>query len=611
MDIGRAKAFATVIGGQTPIITRARSVSSQTVMLWFARCNGAVRFPRNNRMDQGVNSSSTETSVDSTLSSSGAAIFETIQEQSVDGVMVLKSVHGLDETIVDFQWTYVNEAATRIIGRPREWFVGRRLLEEMPGNRVDGLFDAYVRVVETGERWTHELSYAHDGLDIVIRLVALKVDNGFAVSFADLSERRRAEALIARSEQRFRAAVSAVNGILWTNNSAGEMQGEQPAWAALTGQTPEEYQGYGWSSAVHLDDAQPTIDAWNAAVTDRRPFEFEHRDRRHDGVWRDFLVRAVPIYRQDGSIEEWVGVHSDITDQKSAERQLVDFAATLGEQVDAATRELRAREARMRSIFETSYQYFAELSPDGTLLDANETSLAGIGKALFDVVGLPFWNTPWFEAMPGAPDAIRAIVARVADGETVSQEIDVVLPSGRRSFDFSMRPVRDRTGTIVSLIKEALDITDRRLAEERLRQSQKLESIGQLTGGVAHDFNNLLMAVIGNLELLGKHVSGDVKGTRLIEGALAGAKRGATLTQRLLAFARKQELKVEPTDIGFLVADMTPILEKSAGPGIEMHRLIDEHLPLSLVDANQLELALLNLVVNARDANAGWRRSYH
>ena len=553
-------------------------------------------------MDQGVDLSPTDPPVDTTLPPSGTAPFRTIQEQSIDGVMMLESVRGPDESIVDFQWTYANEAAARIVGRPREWFVGRKLLEEMPGNREDGLFDAYVRVVETGERWTHELSYAHDGLDIFIRLVAVKVDQGFAVSFTDLSERRRAEALVARSEQRFRAAVEAVNGILWTNNAAGEMQGEQPAWSALTGQTPEEYQGYGWSSAVHPDDAQPTIDAWNAAVFERRPFEFEHRVRRHDDIWRDFLVRAVPILTGDGEIEEWVGVHSDVTDQRKAERQLVDFAATLEEQVDEATHELRAREARMRSIFETSYQYFAELAPDGTLLDANETSLAGIGQSLSDVVGLPFWDTPWFAATPKAPETIKAIVARVTEGETVSQEIDVALPAGRRSFEFSMRPVRDATGSIVSLIPEALDITERRLAEERLRQSLKLESIGQLTGGVAHDFNNLLTVVIGNLELLGKHVRGDAKAMRLIDGALAGAERGATLTQRLLAFARRQDLKVEATDIGALVEDMAPILEKSAGAGIEMQRQIDRDLPLAMVDANQLELALLNLVVNARDA---------
>jgi PAS domain S-box-containing protein len=120
-------------------------------------------------------------------------------------------------------------------------------------------------------------------------------------------------------EARFRAAVAAVNGVLWTNNAAGEMEGEQAAWAALTGQTYDEYRGYGWAKAVHPDDAQPTLDAWKDAVAARRTFDFEHRVLRHDGQWRLFAIRAVPVLNDDGSVREWVGVHTDITDRRRAE----------------------------------------------------------------------------------------------------------------------------------------------------------------------------------------------------------------------------------------------------------------------------------------------------
>ncbi|MFX1765707.1 ATP-binding protein [Paraburkholderia sp. A1RI-2L] len=141
----------------------------------------------------------------------------------------------------------------------------------------------------------------------------------------------------------------------------------------------------------------------------------------------------------------------------------------------------------------------------------------------------------------------------------------------------------------------------RERTEEALRQVQKMEMIGQLTGGVAHDFNNLLMAVMGNLELLRKQLSGE-RVVRLIDGALRGAQRGASLTQRLLAFARQQDLRIEPSNLSSLIRGMTDLLERSVGPGIELKFGLPDQLPLTLVDANQIELALLNLVVNARDA---------
>ena len=118
------------------------------------------------------------------------------------------------------------------------------------------------------------------------------------------------------SEGRFRAAVGAVSSLMWTNNEQGQMDGEQPGWSGFTGQSPEEYRGYGWAKAVHPDDAQPTVDAWNKAVAAKRMFEFEHRVRRRDGEWRLCSLRAVPLLDEAGQIREWVGVHTDITERK-------------------------------------------------------------------------------------------------------------------------------------------------------------------------------------------------------------------------------------------------------------------------------------------------------
>jgi len=146
------------------------------------------------------------------------------------------------------------------------------------------------------------------------------------------------------------------------------------------------------------------------------------------------------------------------------------------------------------------------------------------------------------------------------------------------------------------------EVAAREKAQEQLRQAQKMETIGQLTGGVAHDFNNLLMAVMGNLELLRKRIPDDPRLHRLIEGALQGAERGASLTQRLLAFARRQDLNPAPIDLGGLIRGMIELLERSLGSRIALRLNIPDRMPPAWVDPNQLELAILNLAINARDS---------
>ena len=119
--------------------------------------------------------------------------------------------------------------------------------------------------------------------------------------------------------------------LIWTNNADGLMEGEQRGWGDFTGQSRDEYQGYGWSKAIHPEDAQPTIDEWNRAVAEKRVFVFEHRVRRRDGQWRLCSIRAVPILNADGTIREWVGVHTDITERKRDEERLRQLAAELSE----------------------------------------------------------------------------------------------------------------------------------------------------------------------------------------------------------------------------------------------------------------------------------------
>jgi PAS domain S-box-containing protein len=144
---------------------------------------------------------------------------------------------------------------------------------------------------------------------------------------------------------------------------------------------------------------------------------------------------------------------------------LRELTESLERQVETRTAELKAGEARMRTIFETNYQYQGLMALDGTLLDANRTSLDGIKAKAEDVIGRKFWDTPWFSHTPGMPEMVRDAVAAVAGGATIREEIHIRLAIGWRWFDFGMRPVRDASDVIMAIVPEAVDITDRRQAE--------------------------------------------------------------------------------------------------------------------------------------------------
>lgn len=169
--------------------------------------------------------------------------------------------------------------------------------------------------------------------------------------------------------------------------------------------------------------------------------------------------------------------------------------------------------------------------------------------------------------------------------------------------------IHDPSGHVIGFAKITRDISERKHAEdvlnqakEALFQTQKLEAIGQLTGGVAHDFNNLLMVVLSNLELLRKRLPADAEMISLLDNSLAGARRGVTLTQRMLAFARRQELAPRPTALPALLHGLSPMLEQSIGAGIDLEYHFPAGLPMVTVDPHQLENGLLNLIVNSRDA---------
>lgn len=510
----------------------------------------------------------------------------------------------------------VNPAFQQLIGqRSVMGMTVRDALPDIEDPVIYGIFDA---VYKSGQAYTGrgvpvrlagaagEAARLHY-LDVVLQPV-LDLAGQVAAIFvlgADATEAHSATVALAASEARFRAAVGAVQGVLWTNNAAGEMVGEQPGWAALTGQDYDDYQGFGWAAAVHPDDAQPTIDAWNAAVAERRAFVFEHRVRGLDGTWRPFSIRAIPTLDADGAVIEWVGVHTDISEQRAAEQELRELNETLENRIAARTAQLEASEARLRTIFETGFQHQGLLTPGGLVLDANATSLQGVKSRLEDVIGQPYWETPWFAATPHMSETIRAAVAAAGGGQAVRQEIHIDLPEGGwRWFDFSLRPIRDADGSVIALVPEAVDMTERRRAEEALRQAQKMEAVGQLTGGIAHDFNNLLAGIAGSLELLQSRLKqGRLDAIpRYVDAAQGAVKRAAALTQRLLAFSRRQTLNPKPINVNRLIAGLEDLIRRTVGPSITIEVVGAAGVWPTLIDPHQLENALLNLCINARDA---------
>jgi PAS domain S-box-containing protein len=275
---------------------------------------------------------------------------------------------------------------------------------------------------------------------------------GYVGISPDVTETVLGEEALKRSEARFRTAVSAISGLLWTNNAHGEMEGEQPGWAAFTGQTYEEYQGFGWSKAVHPNDAQPTIDAWNEAVAARRMFVFEHRVRRHDGVWRLFRIRALPLLDEQGGIREWVGVHTDITE----ERDLLNA--------------VRASEQRLRIVTDKAKVGLVLVNRAHRYRFANQTYADILGLHSSDIVGLRVADV----LAPVYEQQIRPRLERAFTTGTVTYELSVPQPhgTGERHYAVTYEPGTDTDGTPVVVVV-IFEISDRVRAEEALRESEE------------------------------------------------------------------------------------------------------------------------------------------
>ena len=205
--------------------------------------------------------------------------------------------------------------------------------------------------------------------------------------------------------------------------------------------------------------------------------------------------------------------------------------------------------------------------------------------------------------VPGTPGRMVGVTLDVTERRNAEEERERLLAALSAERAALEARVAERTRDLEAANARLLrEIAERAQAEQQLRQAQKLEALGQLVGGVAHDFNNLLMAIVGNLEVVQRRVRHDAGLERMTSVAMSAAQRGAALTQRLLAFARRQDLQPRPTDVALLLHGVLPLVERSIGPMVRLRVDVPASLPAVRIDPNQLEMAVLNLALNARDA---------
>lgn len=297
---------------------------------------------------------------------------------------------------------------------------------------------------------------------------------------------------------------------------------------------------------------------------------------------------------------------SRLQELREGDARLRDLNATLERRVSEALAERKL----FADIVATADSSFQVLDHDLRYLAINASAVADY-RRIFGVE--PKVGQTMFEVLAHVPDQLEPAVAiwrRALRGERVDEMSWWSAPGfAPRAYEMQFRPLQDAQGRQIAAYLFGQDVTarvqdQRRLADAtaQLHEAQKLETLGQLTGGVAHDFNNLLTPILGAIELLRKRHGDDPRSARLLEGALQSIERAKTLVQRLLGFARRQALETQPVDLGRLVEGMDDLIRSSVGAGIDLRIVTGEALPHALADPNQLELAILNLSVNARDA---------
>jgi PAS domain S-box-containing protein len=430
--------------------------------------------------------------------------------------------------------------------------------------------------------------------------------DGVSVYWRDISERVRSEQTLRASEEHLRLAQEAAGIATWEWDLATGRAHWSPQMFRLIDRDPAEAHDADHYAllrrAVHPDDRDTVAAAVRTFSRSLRPFALEFRIVRPDGEVRWINARGNVLPDASGNPRRMLGVNIDITERKQTEealeRRVAERTRALREMVEA----LRRSRERYAAIFEHApiYLGFMRVEPDGRVIceDVNDAWIRDTGFDREQVVGRSLDQIFSPEQAEFGLAQYRKVIET---GEKVEYEYTHLFPAGeaiRRTF---LAPLRDAEGRVDRVLLTSVDLTAMRRVEAQLRQAQKMEAIGQLTGGVAHDFNNLLTVVLGNLELLQSRLQ-DERSMRHLRAAQRAAQRGGELTHQLLAYARRQTISPRPVDLAAMIAGMGDLLQRSLGGLVRVNTTLDADLWPAFCDPTQLELMLLNLAINARDA---------
>jgi PAS domain S-box-containing protein len=434
------------------------------------------------------------------------------------------------------------------------------------------------------------------------------VTNWFGVN-TDISLQVQAEDAFAKSETRFRTLADAMPQMVWSASPTGFLDYHNARWYEFTGAPVGATDGHGWTAMLHPEDAETALSAWRRSLETGAPYHVEYRLRDRAGDYRWILCRAQPERDAAGLIARWYGTCTDIEDIVQARNVLKRSRDELERAVIARTGERNL----LAKIVETTDVMIMAFDLDCNVLAINQAS----ANEFYRIYGLrPRIGDNILALLADRPDqqeAARTALARGIAGE----EVTFVAPYGDPAracphYEITFRALRNDAGERIGAFQFATDVTERlrdqamlAQAQAALLQSQKLEAMGQLTGGVAHDFNNLLTPIVGSLDMLRRRGIGGERERLLINGAYQSAERATTLVHRLLAFARRQPLQSVAVDIGALIREMADLVAGTTGPQVTLLVDVADDLPSAKADPHQLEMAILNLSVNARDAMDG------
>ncbi|HET9810066.1 MAG TPA: PAS domain-containing protein [Sphingomicrobium sp.] len=503
-----------------------------------------------------------------------------------------------------FTYRFLNKAMAEWFEKPRSAILGKTMREVL-GEDGWAHRRPLLEGVLAGERQLFVAEMQHDSRGTVavqVHYVPWRgpggAVDGVVVLVDDVTEQKVAERALRESEARFKRIANSAPVMMWVtrlDRVRDFVNDHYVEFVAGPDGDREAVRTIDWRSRIHPDDEQRIVAESIAGEAAGDVFTLEGRYLRHDGEYRWLRSVSQPRFGPDGEHIGFIGVATDITAEKEAELEL-------RRQVEDRTAELGASEAQFRAVFEAALEVMVLLKPDGTVIAVNHRKEAWRYDDPDESIGVKLWDAPTLGAYPQHIDLIKRGVKQAARGEMFTTQAAMERPGAPTAhLDVAIQPVRDGAGKIIYLLFEARDITELKAAQEQLRQAQKMEALGQLTGGIAHDFNNLLTVVVGGLDVVSQRVE-DAKLKRYAINALTAAERGARLTGQLLAFSRVQRLEVRPVHVAPLIQNMRPLLRNVLGPGIAKQFELDEDMMPVIADPTQLEVAVLNLAINARDA---------